>query len=362
MANATVVVTLSSFDINIPDENFTHVNASTHKKYLGVIVLQNVITVMGLLANIITAITLVLNGKEFPRLTRILFIQQALLDSLVCLLAIILYSQRFMWMTGNATFDLLLCQVWHGQGIYWIVFQLSIWNLMLIAIERFLKIDRPFTHLNMRPNHIYLVLIVMFLFNIIIYIPAYLQTKYDEKTGECYGKYYFDTKAFTYFMSFIGLLYFGLLYAFPAASFIVLYTKIVITLRRRHKLIKNMCQPSSIVDNAEQQLTRTAIAVTIVFILSLSWDLWCYVLARFGVMHYEKDTWQSIVGVFLATFNSCANPFIYLGVLPIFRQSLEYTFKCTLQRKHIHFVQSGSSKSIKSNQSRQETGSVRKAI
>ena len=362
MANATVVLTLSSFDINIPDENVTHVNASTHKKYLGVIVLQNVITVMGLLANIITAITLVLNGKEFPRLTRILFIQQALLDSLVCLLAIILYSQRFMWMTGNATFDLLLCQVWHGQGIYWIVFQLSIWNLMLIAIERFLKIDRPFTHLNMRPNHIYLVLIVMFLFNIIIYIPAYLQTKYDEKTGECYGKYYFDTKAFTYFMSFIGLLYFGLLYAFPAASFIVLYTKIVITLRRRHKLIKNMCQPSSIVDNAEQQLTRTAIAVTIVFILSLSWDLWCYVLARFGVMHYEKDTWQSIVGVFLATFNSCANPFIYLGVLPIFRKSLEYTFKCTLQRKHIQFVQSGSSKSIKSNQSRQETGSVRKAI
>ena len=77
MANATVVVTLSSFDINIPDENFTHVNASTHKKYLGVIVLQNVITVMGLLANTITAITLVLNGKEFPRITRILFIQQA---------------------------------------------------------------------------------------------------------------------------------------------------------------------------------------------------------------------------------------------------------------------------------------------
>ena len=360
MANASVVVTFHSFNTSILDDNATHVNESTHKKYFGVIVLQNLITAIGLLANIITAITLVLNGKEFPRLTRILFIQQALLDSLVCLLAIILYSQRFMWMTGNATFDLLLCQVWHGQGIYWIVFQLSIWNLMLIAIERFLKIDRPFTHLNMRPNHIYLVLIVMLFFNIIVYIPAYLQTKYDEETGECYGKYYFDTKSFAYFMSFIGLLYFGLLYAFPAASFIVIYTKIVITLRRRHKLIKNMCQPSRIVDNAEQQLTRTAIAVTVVFILSLSWDLWCYLLARFGVMHYEKDTWQSIVGVFLATFNSCANPFIYLGALPIFRQSLEYTFKCTLQRKQFQIVQMGSSRY--SNQSRQETGSVRKAI
>ena len=197
----------------------------------------------------------------------------------------------------------------------------------------------------------------MYIINTIIFIPAYLQTKYDEKTGECHGKYYFRTEAFKHFMSFIGVVYFCVLYAFPAVSFIVLYTKIVITIRRRQKAMREVSQPSRIVDTAEQQLTRTAIAVTIVFILSLSWDLWCYVLARFGVIRYEKNTWQSIIGVFLATFNSCANPLIYLGALPIFRKSLEYTLKCTRQSTHIQMLHSGSSKFITPNQ--REIRSVR---
>ena len=345
-------------NFELQEDNLSQMNENKREKFFGVHVLQNIITVIGLCANILTTITLVVNGREFPRLTRILFVHQAIVDSLVCLLAIILYSQSFMWMTGNTIFDLLLCQVWHGQGIYWIFVQSSILNLVFIAVERFLKIIYPFAHLNMRPKQIYIIISLMYISSVIIFIPAYLQTKYDKKTGECYGKYYFGTQAFKYFMSFVGLLYFCSLYAFPAISFIVLYTKIVITLRRRQKAVKNASQRSRIVDSAEQQLTRTAIAVTIVFILSLSWDLWCYVLARFGIMRYEKDTWQSIIGVFLATFNSCANPFIYLGALPIFRKSLQYTLKCSLQSNTTQMIHSGSSKY--KNQSKREAGSVKK--
>ena len=99
--------------IRLQEDYLSQMNENKREKFFGVHVLQNIITVIGLCANILTTITLVVNGREFPCLTRILFVHQAIVDSLVCLLAIILYSQHFMWMTGNTIFDLLLCQVWH---------------------------------------------------------------------------------------------------------------------------------------------------------------------------------------------------------------------------------------------------------
>ena len=75
---------------DISEERILDTNDNAEGKFFGVVVLQIVITIIGLLANIITAITLVLNGKDFPRLSRILFVHQAILHSFVCLLAIIL--------------------------------------------------------------------------------------------------------------------------------------------------------------------------------------------------------------------------------------------------------------------------------
>ena len=48
-----------------------------------------------------------------------------------------IYSQKFMWLSGDTTFDLIICQAWHGQALYWGAVLVSVWNKVLIAIERF---------------------------------------------------------------------------------------------------------------------------------------------------------------------------------------------------------------------------------
>ena len=304
-----------------------------HPTFLSWAVFQTIVTMIGLLANLATIITLVFNGKEFPQISRILYMHQSVIDCFVCVVSFPMYSQHFMWMSGHMTFDYMLCQIWHGQSIFWILVLISTWNLVFIAFERFLKTNYPFIHLDMQKKHVYTTLVANYVVSFIIMIPTTLQTRYDEKTGKCVGKYFYDTFEFKTFMSFYGIFVFFIIYAIPASSFILLYIKIIRKLRQRPYSLGKITRQSSNIESAEHQLIRTGIFVTTFFIFSLSWDCWCYVLGRIGVINYEKDTWQSVLGVFLVTFNSCCNPFIYSSTLPIYRRSLIKTMRCRWRQK-----------------------------
>ena len=78
---------------------------------------------------------------------------------------------------------------------------------------------------------------------------------------------------------------------------------------------------------ADKELTKTSIIVTTVFFVTMSAENWRYFLGRIGIICYEKNVFQLIFGVFLASINSCANPFIYAISLPCFRRSLKRILK-----------------------------------
>ena len=290
-------------------------------------------TTIGLLANVLTLATLILNGKSFPKISRILLKHQAITDGVVCIMGIGIYCGQWnlMWMTGNATLDFFICQAWHGQAMYWGVVVVSVWNLVLIAFERFLMINYPEKHQNMQTTHIYIIFALVYICSSIILIPAYIQVKYDSNTGKCLNEYYFknDTSAnvFHKLMGYYAISWFLVVYAIPIIIFVVFYAKAILTLQEGQKYLGESNQRSRTLDKANQQLTRTGIAVTIVFILFLSWDSWFFLLHFAGIVAYEFNSHLQVVGVFLANFNSCVNPFIYSASLSIFRKSLQKTLR-----------------------------------
>ena len=289
------------------------------------ITFQALAFIFGLIANIITLITLTINGNDFPMISRILFKNLAGADIFVCIMGLVICIQPFMWMTGNDTFDLILCQVWHSQAIYWTGVFISMYCLVFIAVERFVMIEYPYKHRNIKPRHIYIALLIMYIVSFILVLPpCSLQTRYDEKLGACLGEYYFDSHIYKGFMAFFGIFWFVMGYSVPIIIFITLYTKIVLTIRQRQETQKANGQ--RILETADRYLTRTAIAVSVVFSVCVGWESWWYLFGRVGLIRYEKDTWYSVMGAFLATFNSCANPLIYCASLPIFRKSLKKTF------------------------------------
>ena len=313
------------------------------KEWIKVIIfIKTVITSIGLLANIITLASLILNGDLFPLIGRILLIHQATVDTFICTMAIGIYNQPFMWSTDNVTFDFLVCQVWHGQAIYWGAVLLSVWNVVLIAFERFILLNHPVKHRNLQQNIVYKILASLYLFSIFCLLPAYFCVTYKHNGfyGKCYYGYYiskyngyteWEHNIFKKFMMFYGVFWFLIVYAFPIGILITLYTKIVLKLRERRNRKVSMLhvqQEPDIIVLAQRQITKTAVAISIVFIISLSWESFYCLLGFTEVIYYEFNKLPQVIGIFLTTLCSSSTPFIYAASMPIFRNSLKKTFRC----------------------------------
>ncbi len=90
------------------------------------------------------------------------FIILFLLDAIICIMATIHIIQPVMFMLGIPALDLFICQCWHGQAIYWAMIFVSVYNLVVIAFERFLAICRPL-HLDIL-NERRLKIVISFIF------------------------------------------------------------------------------------------------------------------------------------------------------------------------------------------------------
>ena len=309
--------------------------------------IKTVITSIGLLANLTTFVSLILNGDSFPLIGRILLIHQATVDTFICMMAIGIYNQPFMWYTDNVTFDFLVCQVWHGQAIYWGAVLLSVWNVVMIAFERFILLNHPVKHRNLQQNIVYKTLAFAYFLSIICLLPAYFFVTYKHNGyyGKCYYGYYISKEnghkewianIFKKFMMFYGVFWFFIVYAIPIGILITLYTKIILKLRqRRNRKLSTLHvhQEPDIIELAQRQITKTAVAISIVFIISLSWESFYCLLGFTKVIPYEFNKLPQVIGIFLATLCSSSTPFIYAASMPIFRKSLKKTFRCRTEKK-----------------------------
>ncbi len=55
-------------------------------------------------------------------------------------------------------------------------------------------------------------------------------------------------------------------------------------------MAEDICVYFSVIDSAASQLTKTAVTVTGIFIVSLGYDLWYYLLGYAGATEYRMNT------------------------------------------------------------------------
>ena len=79
--------------------------------------------------------------------------------------------------------------------------------------------------------------------------------------------------------------------------------------------------------NAEEQITKTAVAVSIVFVISLGWDAFYCLLGFSGAIVYEFNKPLQVTGVFLTALASCTTPFIYAYSIPASKKIAKQHFK-----------------------------------
>ena len=284
---------------------------------------QLTLTIIGTLANIATVITLSRHGEPFSSIIRMLLKHQGVVDAFACSFAALLLVGKPNGVLGVFGLDTFICMLWHGQFIYWCAVFVSIYNLVLIACERYLAICHPFKHASFTKGKIYILIIVIYIFCPICTGGAAFQNRLTAN-GTCISEHYMqgDVVEFLYAVFSVSTLF--SFWGIPFFFFVFFYGMVAFKLHQRRK--NTDFGTTRAVDNASKQLTKTAIVVTFVFIVSLGYDIWYYLLGKFELVVYKNNTPLQKIGVWLSAFNSVANPFVYIMMMPSYRKCVSKTF------------------------------------
>ena len=283
---------------------------------------QTVCSFVGFTANCVTFITLTRSSCGIGAASRTLLRHQSVIDAIICLMAAIMVLAPPMWTSGNYILNIFVCHVWHSQIIYWHFYLISVWNLVTVAIERFISVVKPLSHPTlMNKRRIRVAVILLHLLSLVMISLGFLQVRFDGT--RCVSEYAFTvlTKAFYVY----GFVVFFMWHFIPVILFIVLYSCIIVKLKGR---VQGGQPKSAVIEKASKELTKTAIAVTIVFMISTSFDLWYYLLGRTGIVLYIESSPVQKAGVFLSIINICVNPFVYIIMMPAYRRNVIRPLLC----------------------------------
>ena len=114
----------------------------------------------------------------------------------------------------------------------------------------------------------------------------------------------------------------------------IAFRRILMSFRKRLNSSTMPC--SSVLHDANSFMTKNGVTVTVIFILTMGYGRIYYVLAKVGVASFVVNSPVQKIAVLLSAFNSVANPFVYILLMPAFRSSLRKTFHVPRLRCEIH--------------------------
>ena len=276
----------------------------------------------GVVANTLTFVTLTINGRAFSRLTAILLRHQALIDAAVCALASGVFMQTSVWHVGQYAVDYAVCFIWHSQYIYWAMVLLSVWNLVFIAVDRLIAVCFPIRYKTLSPCGLKIAIAVLYVPCIFSPAPSIRLVTFEHGKCDLGISLPLDlAKAFYYWFSVYWLF---VAYIVPMVSFLLLYGRTVLQLRRQRFAVASATQ-SQTLTKSTIRVTKCAITVTVIFAATISYDSIYFCLGNVGATSYELGKPVQLVGILMTVCNSLANPFMYAIFMPTFRRSLRRT-------------------------------------
>ena len=74
------------------------------------------------------------------------------------------------------------------------------------------------------------------------------------------------------------------------------------------------------------QVTKAALIITAIFIVTFSYNLWYYLLGTYGLFEFRLFNFHQALSQWGTSFNCFINPFVYIIVMPAFLRSVKKTF------------------------------------
>ena len=178
-------------------------------------------------------------------------------------------------------------------------------------------------------------ILVTYMFIASIHWPTYIATKLEN--GVCKMEFLHQTDRWMLFQFWYGLCILFIFYFIPSTLFVILYGLVIRAFYIRKR--QSQLAQSRVIDKAAEELTKTAFTVTVIFIITMGYGIWHFLLGTVGVLPYTVNSLFQMIGLWLSCLNSAVNPFVYALLMPAYRKSVLKTFYCPNQdinSKHQH--------------------------
>jgi len=207
-------------------------------------------------------------------------------------------------------------------------------NLVVIAVERYLKIVHSIWHKNhFSPWMIYAAIIFTWIDGIALNVPLLVSTT-DVANGDCMTATYWpnDQAAYIY-----GIWYFMYFFVVPVLLFVYCYGRIVAVVRRQAKVSNTgnsgMAGPaagkmSPASYRAQVNVIKTMLTVTILFIICWLPNI-VYYLLTVVIFIWNGNIYY--ITIYFAFLNICLNPFVYAGQYDVIKTRIREMLQAARQ-------------------------------
>ncbi len=282
---------------------------------------QTVFAGVGFLANTVTIVVLHRCSDDFGSTMAIIIKHQSVVDALVCLCRALMSVTPPLWSPGLLYLDIFICHVWHTQVIQMYFVSVSSFNLVVMAVDRFFAIVRPLDYSSFTTCKTRIGLALTHILSCINWPVAVLGASYSG--GKC-----MLLPSNTLVLSVVA---WAVIFAVPSSTLIALYSCVIHTLRQRQDA---SLAHSRIIEQATKLMTKSAIAVSVTFIITFGYIGNAILVSAVMVIPQDIFLIMRTISGFLTVLNSTINPVIYAFYLPVFRRGLHKVFCfCTYGRE-----------------------------
>lgn len=233
---------------------------------------------------------------------KILLENQLVLDGLAGCFLIIGQFRIPMDPNSPAQFA-FVCVALERSMIVWIFYVTSAYNLVAIALQKFIMVVVPFRTLTLR--QVYILVFCVYLQGFIVNVMNYgLEMEVVPSANHCLYRY----------TSFVATsLWLCLYYLIPTSLLIGFSTKSVITLRQKAK--------GAGAKKSEILLLKNSVVVAIIFVVFASFNNWAYFLLPLNVVHLSfYESFFRHFSYMCTVINSASTPMVYLFFLSSVRK------------------------------------------
>ena len=261
------------------------------------------VSVFGIPGNLLTLLAILTSPRMKKKPFNLLLVNQSVIDLCYCICGVL--NQVIQPEFPPNRNGILICKIWSSTYIFWALTSNSNYNLVIIAIERFLATLNPLKYDEERVLHrIPYVVAFVWISGFIVALPNLIPA-YPISNTECI--LFLALSNVEQLM--IRLWFTTCLVIVPLVTMVYCYGRIIYYIYRQSKSEPITSGTGRVsLRKAQMHIMQTAITVSLIFIVVYTYNIiTIYGLVFYNIPHFPYYH----IGVYLIMFNSSINPYVY---------------------------------------------------